>query len=97
MIADAILSGAKPIGLSGAGGTLGRSSRLYRKLVSTGIASAAGSSFSLTIDPSLFTIGVSLQPESDPDEVESLISEELARLANEPVPEDEEAIGAGGE
>lgn len=88
-IADAVLSGAKSIGLSGAGGTLGRSSRLYRRLVSTGIASSAGSSFSLTIDPSLFTVGVSLQPDSDPEQVESIVSDELARLASEPVPEDE--------
>lgn len=89
IIADAILSGAKSIGLSGAGGTLGRSSRLYRALVSTGIASSAGSSFSLTIDPSLFTVGVSLQPDSDPEQVESIVTDELARLATEPVPEDE--------
>lgn len=89
MIADAILSGAKSIGLSGAGGTLGRSSRLYRSLVSTGLASSAGSSVSLTIDPSLFTVGVSLQPDSDPEQIESIVTEELARLASEPVPDDE--------
>ncbi len=89
MVADAILSGAKSIGLSGAGGTLGRSSRLYRALVSSGLASSANSSFSLTIDPYLFTVGVNLQPDTEPEHVESLVTHEFDRLANTAVPEDE--------
>lgn len=89
MVADAILSGAKSVGLSGAGGTLGRSSRLYRSLVSSGLASSAGSSFALTIDPYLFSVGISLRPESDPEMVENTVNAELELLASEPVPEDE--------
>lgn len=89
MMADAILSGARPFSLSGAGGTLGRSSRFYRSFVSSGLASSASSSFSLTIDPYLFTVSVNLRPESDPDQVEALVNEELARLASEPVPDAE--------
>lgn len=89
MVADAILSGAKSIGLSGAGGTIGRSSRLYRSFVSTGLASSAGSSFSLTIDPYLFSVSVNLTPESDPDHVEAVVNQELHRLATEPIPADE--------
>jgi zinc protease len=89
MVADAILSGAKSFGLSRAGGTLGRSSRLYRSLVSTGLASSAGSSFALTIDPYLFGITVNLRPESDPELVESVVNTEVARLANEVMLEDE--------
>lgn len=89
LVADAILSGAKSFGFSGAGGTLGRSSRLYRALVSTGLTSGAGSSFSLSIDPYLFAVSASLSPESDPDMVEDTIREEIDRLASDPVPEPE--------
>ena len=89
LVADAILSGAKSFGFSGAGGTLGRSSRLYRLLVSSGLASSAGSSFSLTIDPYLFTISANLTPESTLEQVEALVFEELERMASNPVPQDE--------
>src|SRR3954452_1418083 len=41
MVADALLSGAKPLGFGGA--ALGRSARLYKALVSTEIAAGAGS------------------------------------------------------
>lgn len=89
MVVDALLSGAKSFGLSGAGGTLGRSSRMYRTLVSSGLASSAGSSFSLTIDPFLFSVAVNLNPESEPERIESIVDDELRRLASEPVPEAE--------
>ena len=89
MVADAILSGAKSFSFSGAGGTLGRSSRLYRALVSSGFASGAGSSYSLTVDPYLFAVSVSLTPESEPDEVEAIVRTEIDRLATETVPADE--------
>lgn len=91
VVADAILSGAKSFSFSGAGGTLGRSSRLYRSLVSSGLTAGAGSSYSLSIDPYLFAVSASLNPDSDPDEVESTVRSEIQRLATELVPEDEYA------
>jgi len=82
---DAIMSGGKPFSFSGAGGTLGRSSRFYRRFISSGLAAGAGSSLSLSIDPYLFAISATLNPETDPDEFERLIDEELERLRDEPV------------
>src|SRR5712692_1233950 len=62
-VLDAILSGAKPMGLFAGGGTsMGRSSRLYRLLVDTGRCTGAGSSFGLTRDPYLFGISATLRP-----------------------------------
>jgi zinc protease len=43
----------------------------------------------LTIDPYLFGISATLRPDSDPDRVESVILDQLTRLAAEPVPADE--------
>jgi zinc protease len=85
MVADAILSGGKAMGFGG-GASMGRSSRLYRRLVSSELASSAGSSFSLTIDPYLFGLSATLRPDSDPALVEQVLLGEVERLAAEPVP-----------
>ena len=83
-VLDAILSGGKPFSFGGAGGTIGRSSRFYRRFVSTGLAAGAGTSFSLSIDPYLFSVSATLNPETDQAEFERQIDEELERLREEP-------------
>jgi len=88
VVLDTVLSGGKAMGYGGGGG-MGRSSRLYRALVASGLCSAAGSSFSLTIDPYLFSVSATLVPSTEPARVEAIVQEELARLREEPVPEDE--------
>ncbi|MDI3339340.1 MAG: pitrilysin family protein [Sphaerobacter sp.] len=88
MLLDTVLSGGKAMGFGGGGG-MGRSSRLYRALVASGLCSAAGSSFTLTIDPYLMTISAALVPSAEPARVEAIVQEELARLREEPVPEEE--------
>ncbi len=85
LVADAILSGGKGLGLGG-GGPMGRSSRLYRSLVASGLARAAGSDFDVTIDPSLLVIGVAGLPNSDPAELEDVVTRELERLKTDLVP-----------
>lgn len=85
---DAILSGGKPMGLS-SGGAMGRSSRLYRALVASGLARSASSDIGLTIDPHLFSISVTANPGVSLDEIESVVTNELNRLAEEPVGEEE--------
>ena len=80
LVADAILSGAKGMGLAG-GGAMGRSSRLYRRLVSSGLARSVGSDVGLHVDPYLFTFGASALPGVNPDQIETAIEQELAELA----------------
>jgi zinc protease len=88
LVAEAVLSGGQPMGLGG-GSAMGRSSRLYRALVASGFARAAGSDMSLTIDPYLFQIGVTGLPGSDLSELERLVHAEVDRLQDEPVPAEE--------
>ena len=88
LVAEAVLSGGKPFSFGG-GAAMGRSSRLYRALVTTELASSAGASMSLSIDPYLFGVSATLRPESDSEHVESVIVAELERLASEPVHADE--------
>ncbi len=61
IILDAVLGGAKGMGLFG-GGTNNRSNRLYRALVDTELAVGAGSSYRPTMDPSLFFFYATLAP-----------------------------------
>lgn len=88
LVADAVLSGGKPMGLGG-GGYMGRSARLYRKLVAAGMARSAGSDFDFSIDPYLLLVGVTALPDADPDQIEKVIDTELDRLGGETVSPDE--------
>lgn len=89
-VLDAILSGAKPMGLFGGRDTaMGRSSRLYRLLVDTGLCTGAGSSFGLTKDPYLFEISASLRPNAGLGEVERTIFAEVDRITHDGVQADE--------
>jgi zinc protease len=88
LVADSILSGAKPMGLGG-GSAMGRSSRLYRSLVSTGLARGASSGAGLHIDPFLWTFSATALPGVEPERIESVLEEQLERLRNEPASEDE--------
>jgi zinc protease len=75
--------------LSGGGGGMGRSSRLYRALVASGLARGAGSDMSVTIDPYLFQVAVTGLPESDLGEIERVVEREIERLQTEAVPQAE--------
>lgn len=88
LVADAVLSGGKSMGLGG-GGPMGRSARLYRSLVASGLARSAGSDVDMYVDPYLLLVGVTALPGVDPDQIERVIDDELSRLSTEPVPEDE--------
>lgn len=87
IVLDAILSGGKSFGFGGGG--MGRSSRLYRSLVAAGLASSAGSSYALSIDPYLLSISATLVPDASPTEVETIVFNDVERLRTELVPEDE--------
>lgn len=88
LVADALLSGGKGMGLGG-GGSMGRSARLYRALVSSGLARSASSDFDLSLDPSLMTIGATALPGVEPEQIEAVIDEELDRLRQDLAPEEE--------
>ncbi|MFN2199805.1 MAG: M16 family metallopeptidase [Caldilineaceae bacterium] len=84
IILDAVLGGAKGIGLFG-GGTNNRSNRLYRALVDTDLAVAVGSSYRPSIDPSLFYFYATLAPGCSHQEVEDAIWLQIRRVQEEGV------------
>ncbi|MDQ7819993.1 MAG: pitrilysin family protein [Armatimonadota bacterium] len=88
LVADGILSGFKSlVPFDQPSG--GRSSRLYRALVDTGLASEVSSSLIPSLDPTLFRITATARAGVDVAAVEDRVREEVARLAAEPVTPDE--------
>lgn len=96
LVLDAVLSGAGSMGLGGGSGALGAASRLHRRLVDAALASSATSSYSRTRDPYLFTVSVALRQEVVPADVEQVVLEELERLRDDLVPDDELARAKKG-
>ena len=88
LVADSILSGAKPMGIGGGGGN-GRSARLYRALVSTGLARSASSGAGLHIDPFLWTFSATALPGTEPGRIEEAFEEQLEMLRSTPASEEE--------
>ncbi len=83
LMIDGLLSGFKstvPFDQSGGG----RSSRLYRALVDTGLASEVSSSVIPSADPTLFRIAATVRAGGDAGAVEAQTLTEVERLAREP-------------
>ncbi len=85
---------ALAVALAGASGgaqeaASGRSSRLYRALVASGLATEVEAGADLKKDPHLFTVEATLRPDGDHRAVEARVLEELDRIAAAPLPDDE--------
>jgi zinc protease len=88
LVTEAVLSGGKAMGFGGSGG-MGRSSRLYRALIATGLARAAISDVDITLDPFLFQIAVTGLPGADLATIEDTVQRELQQLRDVEVPQEE--------
>jgi zinc protease len=84
MVLDTILGGAKGMSVWG-GGTTNRSSRLYRALVETELASAVDCGMGSTVDPYLFSFSATVREGRSLPEVEAALAAEIERVINQPV------------
>jgi zinc protease len=84
IIMDAVLGGAKGMGLFGDSGN-NRSNRLYRALVDQELAVAVGSSFRPSVDPDLFSFYATLAPGVEHAQIEEIIWQEIAKLQEQDV------------
>ncbi|MDQ3248754.1 MAG: insulinase family protein, partial [Chloroflexota bacterium] len=84
IVMDAVLSGAKGMGLFG-GGTNNRSNRLYKALVDTRLTVDVSSSYRPTVDPDLFSFYVTLAQGVAHQTVEDAIWAEIAKVQEEGV------------
>lgn len=84
VVLDAVLGGAKAMSFSG-GGATNRSSRLYRRLVSSGLAASVGCSIRPTVEPFAFTFGATVRHGVHPQAVEDALWSEIEAAASEPI------------
>jgi zinc protease len=90
VVLDAILAGASSLAVFGGGGT-NASSRLYKALVDTELATDVSGGLATTVDPYLYGISATVRTGHTPAEVEAALDAELARAVAEPVTEQEVA------
>jgi zinc protease len=81
---DAILAGASSLSIFG-GGTTNASSRLYKALVETELATDVGGSCIPTMEPYLYGLSATVRQGHTPQEVEAAFDAEIDRMVNEPV------------
>lgn len=70
-----------------------KNSRLYKSLVETGLCSEVSCANSSLLDPSLFLIQATVQPDKNPKQVEAVILAEVDRLVKENVTSSELSRG----
>jgi zinc protease len=87
-VLDAILTGASGLAILG-GGTTNKSSRLYRALVASELATAISGSLVPTIDPFVYSFSAVVRTGHTPAEVEEALDVELKRVADEPITQEE--------
>lgn len=78
-----------PLWLLGSVMSAGRSSRLYKALVMSGLATSAGAGNALTRDPYLFRISATARPDVETARIEEAALAEVRRIVDEGVPDDE--------
>lgn len=88
VLLNAAFAGGSSLGMFAGGGS-NRTSRLYKALVSSELAAAAGGGLSPTIDPHLYSVNAVVRAGRTLDDVEAVLSAEIERLAAEPVTEAE--------
>ncbi len=81
---DAILAGASGLSIFGSGVT-NASSRLYKALVDTELATDVSGSVIPTADPFLYSLSATVRSGHTPAEVEAAFDREIDRAVNEPV------------
>jgi zinc protease len=85
---DTTLTGASGLAFFG-GGVTNKSSRLYKALVATELATSVSGSLIPTVDPYVYDISAVVRAGHTSAEVEEALQTELARLADEPVTQEE--------
>jgi zinc protease len=78
----------------GGGGISNKTSRLYRSLVERGLAVSVNGGLQATIDPFLYEMTITVNPDHTPEEVLSALDDEIERIQEEMVTPEEIARAA---
>jgi len=88
-VLNAVLAGANSMSLFSGGGGSNRSSRLYKALVETELATSVSGEVTPTIDPFLYIVSATVRSGHAAAEVEAALDAELQRLVDQPVTSEE--------
>lgn len=88
-VLDSLLTGPSSLNMFGSGGTTNMTSRLYRALVEGEISVSAFGTLQATHDPYLYSINLTVHPDHTPDEVLAAVDEEIKKVLDSPVSEEE--------
>ncbi len=89
-VLDSLLSGPSSLNMFG-GGISNKTSRLYRALVEKELTVGIGGGAQATIDPFLYNISMIIHPQRKPEEALAALDDEIKRIQDELVSEDEVA------
>ena len=89
-VLDSALTGASNLNLFG-GGISNKTSRLYKKLVEGELAASVVGGLAATVHPYLYSIMVTVRPESSPEKVLTALDEEIERMLDKAVTVEEVA------
>jgi zinc protease len=87
-VVNSVLAGASSLNLFG-GGISNRTSRLYRKLVESGVATSVDGNLAATIDPYLYSIRMTISPGRSYEEALKILDQELSEVQNQPIRREE--------
>lgn len=88
-VLDSLLSGPSSLNMFGGGGISNKTSRLYRALVEKELAIGVNGALQATIDPFLYALTATVHPAQTPDAVLSAMDEQIDRLHQERISEEE--------
>ena len=88
-VLDSLLTGPGGLSIFSGGGLSNKTSRLYRCLVEKELAVGVSGSTTTTIDPYLYSITITVNPNRKPEEVLSAFDDEVNRIQNDLVFEEE--------
>lgn len=87
-VLDSLLAGPSNLNMFG-GGISNKTSRLYRALVDKEFAVGLSGGAQATVDPFLYNISLTVHPQRTPEAALSALEDEIKRIQDEPVGEDE--------
>jgi zinc protease len=87
-VLDSLLAGPSNLNMFG-GGISNKTSRLYRALVDKELAVSLSGGAQATIDPFLYSVNMTIHPQRKPEEALSALDDEIKRIQDELVSEDE--------
>jgi zinc protease len=83
-VLDSLLAGPSSLNMFGGGGISNKTSRLYRALVEKELAVAVNGNLSVTADPFLYTLTLTVHPKRKAEEVLAACDDEIRRIQDKP-------------